>query len=87
MFSDTYCVLLNMAVNLDISDHLNEQQVLMLRLLKTPLPEKDFLQMRKLAVKLLSKKLDEVVEDWEEKQNIQPDDYEKLGKGHFRSKI
>lgn len=87
MFSDTYCVLLNMAVNLDINDHLNEQQVLMLRLLKTPLPEKDFRQMRKLAVKLLSKKLDEVVEDWEEKQNIQPDDYEKLGKGHFRSKI
>jgi hypothetical protein len=31
-----------MAVNLDISNHLNEQQVLMLRLLKNSLPEKDF---------------------------------------------
>jgi hypothetical protein len=76
-----------MAVNLDISDHLNEQQVLMLRLLKTPLPEKDFLQMRKLAVKLLSKQLDVIVEDWEDKQNIKPDDYEKSAKAHFRSKI
>ncbi len=75
-----------MAVNLDISDHLNEQQVLMLRLLKNPLPEKDFLQMRKLAVKLLSKKLDETVEAWEQKENIKAEDYEKLSKGHFRSK-
>jgi hypothetical protein len=75
-----------MAVNLDISDHLNEQQVLMLRLLKNPLPEKDFLQMRKLAVELLSKRLDEVVSDWEDKEGIKPVDYEKLGKGHFRSK-
>ncbi len=76
-----------MAVNLDISNHLNEQQVLMLRLLKNPLPEKDFLQMRKLAVKLLSKKLDETIEDWEQKKDIQPEDYEKLSKGHFRSKL
>jgi hypothetical protein len=75
-----------MAVNLDIG-HLNEQQVLMLRLFKTPLPEKDFLQMRKLAVKLLSKKLDEVVEAWEEKTDVKSEDYEKLGKGHFRSKL
>ncbi|WP_316812846.1 hypothetical protein [Pedobacter heparinus] len=75
-----------MAVNVDIGNHLNEQQVLMLRLLKNPLPEKDFLQMRKLAVKLLSKKLDEVVEDWDNKNNVKPEDYEKLSKGHFRSK-
>ncbi len=78
-------VYLNMSVNLDIGTHLNEQQVLMLRLFKTPLPEKDFLQMRKLAVKLLSKKLDEVVEAWEKKAD-ESVDYEKLSKGHFRSK-
>lgn len=75
-----------MAVNLDISNHLNEQQVLMLRLLKNPLPEKDFLQMRKLAVKLLSKKLDKLVEDWDDNNDVKPEDYEKLSKGHFRSK-
>lgn len=76
-----------MAVNLDTNNHLNEQQVLMLRLFKNPLPEKDFLEMRKLAVKLLSKRLDEVVEDWEEKKGIKAEDYEKLSKGHFRSKL
>ena len=71
-----------MAVDLDISNHLNEQQVLMLRLLKNPLPEKDFLQMRRLAVKLLSKKLDETIEDWEQTKDIKAEDYEKLSKGH-----
>ncbi|MDQ0640876.1 hypothetical protein QF042_004441 [Pedobacter sp. W3I1] len=76
-----------MALDLDIGTHLNEQQVLMLRLLKTPLPEKDFQEMRKLAVKLLSKKLDEVIETWEEQTNITATDYENLSKGHFRSKI
>jgi hypothetical protein len=76
-----------MEANLGTSDHLNEQQVLMLRLLKTPLPEKDFLQIRKLAVKLLSKKLDKLVEGWEDEKNIQSGDYEKLSEGHFRSKL
>ena len=50
------------------------------------MPEKDFLEMRRLAVKLLSKNLDQVVEDWEDRNNLQEDDYEKLSKGHFRSK-
>jgi len=76
-----------MAVNLDIGTHLNEQQVLMLRLLKTPLPDKDFQEMRKLAVKLLSKKLDDVIDAWEEKTDVRFKDYEKLSKGHFRSKL
>lgn len=75
-----------MAANLEISSHLNEQQVMMLRLLKNPLPEKDFQQMRKLAVKLLAKNLDEVIEDWEKKENITEDTYEQLSKGHFRTK-
>jgi len=68
-----------------ISDSLNEQQVLMLRLLKNPLPEADFAEIRHLAVKLLSKSLDEVVEDWEEKQDITKQTYEQLSKEHFRS--
>ncbi|PTQ99564.1 hypothetical protein C8P68_102389 [Mucilaginibacter yixingensis] len=75
-----------MAAEIESSGNLNEQQVIMLRLLKNPLPEEDFLQMRKLAVKLLSKKLDEVIGNWEEKQNITSKDYKNLGEGHFRSK-
>lgn len=52
-----------MAISLDSS--LNEQQLMMLRLFKKPLPEADFQELRKLAVKLLSKRLDETVEAWE----------------------
>ncbi len=75
-----------MAVNLEIGNHLNEQQVLMLRLLKNPLPEKDFLEMRKLAVRLLAKKLDDTIENWEQHKDVKPEDYIELSKNHFRSK-
>lgn len=75
-----------MSTNTDISNHLNEQQVLMLRLLKNPLPEQDFLQMRRLAVKLLAKKVDETNEAWEIKNDFNSEYYEKLSNGHFRSK-
>lgn len=75
-----------MAINSEILDHLNEQQVMMLRLLKNPLPNDDFLQMRKLAVKLLSKKMDNLIEDYETKNNISEETYDKLKDAHFRSK-
>jgi hypothetical protein len=68
-----------------IPDSLNEQQLMMLRLLKNPMAESDFIQIRRLAVKLLSKKIDETVEEWESKNNITADSYEKLSKMHFRS--
>jgi len=45
-----------------ISDSLNEQQLMMLRLLKKPMPEGDFIQIRRLAVKLLSKQIGETIE-------------------------
>ena len=63
---------------------LNEQQVMMLRLLKNPLPEDDFLQIRRLAVKLLSKQLDEEVDKWELENGITEESYGALSKGHFR---
>lgn len=68
-----------------IPESLNEQQVMMLRLLKKPMREDDFIQIRRLAVKLLSKQIDEAVEDWENKNNITEADYETLSKAHFRS--
>lgn len=71
----------------EISGSLNEQQLIMLRLLKQPLPEIDFQQMRRLAVHLLSKKLDEVTEAWEIKNNITAATYDELSKGHFRSNL
>ncbi len=64
---------------------LNDQQVMMLRLLKKPLPEEDFIQMRRLVVKLLAKQLDETVDKWELENDISEETYDKLSKGHFRT--
>ena len=63
---------------------LNEQQLMMLRLFKNPLPETDFQEIRKLAVKLLGKKLDGTVEAWEAEKEIDRSYYDELSKGHFR---
>ena len=41
--------------------------------------------MRRLAVTLLAKQLDETVEKWELENDITEETYEKLSKGHFRS--
>ena len=73
-----------MQPNLD-NMRLNTQQVEMLQLFKEPMPEEDFLEMKRLAVQLLAKKLDMLVEEWEIKNGITEDYYEELGKQHFRS--
>jgi hypothetical protein len=39
--------------------------------------------MRRLAVKLLARRLDEIVETWEAENNITTEKYEELGKLHF----
>ena len=68
-----------------IAGSLNEQQILMLRLLKNPMPEGDFIQIRRLAVKLLAKQIDETVEQWEINNNVTAETYEQMSKMHFRS--
>jgi hypothetical protein len=75
-----------MAANMEISNSLNEQQLMMLRLFKKPLSDEDFQLVRRLAVKLLAKKLDKVTDTWEEQNEITAETYDKLSKGHFRSK-
>lgn len=65
--------------------NLNEQQLDMLRLLRNPLPKEYFQQLRRLAVQLLGKQLDEVIDKWEADNDITESDYEKLGKEHFRT--
>ena len=69
----------------EYSAALNDQQVMMLRLLKKPLPDEDFVQMRRLAVKLLAKQLDITVEKWESENNITSQTYERHSSDHFRS--
>ncbi|OOQ59705.1 hypothetical protein [Mucilaginibacter pedocola] len=68
-----------------ISDSLNEQQLLMLRLLKKPMPEGSFKKIKQLVVKLLAEQIDENIEQWENTNAITTEHYEKLSKGHFRS--
>jgi len=74
-----------MLANETLPFELNEQQVMMLRLLKKPLPEDDFKEMRKLAVQLLAKQLDENVNSWEQENEITTEDYDNLLSNHFRS--
>ena len=66
-------------------DSLNEQQLLMLRLFKNPMPDDSFVQIRRLAVKLLSKQLDETIEEWETQNGITEEYYDKIINQHFRS--
>jgi hypothetical protein len=74
-----------MEINESIPTTLNDQQVIMLRLLKKPLPNEDFMQMQRLALKLLAKQLDQTIDEWELKNDMTEEAYEKLSKGHFRT--
>jgi len=49
------------------------------------LPEDDFKEMRKLAVQLLAKQLDENVNSCEQENVITTEDYDNLLNNHFRS--
>jgi hypothetical protein len=54
-----------------IFNSLNEQQLMMVRLLKKPLHEDDFVQIRKLATKLVTARLDAAMGAWEMKQKME----------------
>ena len=64
---------------------LNEQQLDMLRLFKNPMKDEDFLQMRRLAVQLLAKRLDTAIDNWEVKNNLTEENYEEQSRQHFRT--
>ncbi len=70
--------------DLHFKPKLNAQQLDMIQLLATPLPESDYLELKSKVVELLSKKLDMVVEKWEEANEITPSHYLDALKGHFR---
>ena len=75
--------ILNMATTTDTQ--LNKQQLTMLRLLKSPLPESEFQKVRRYVVRLLADQLDEVMRDWEKENDITEEDYIKRSQGHFRT--
>lgn len=74
-----------MSIAIDNSK-LNEQQLDMLKLLKKPLPEASFAQIRRLAVKLIAEQLEGVMDKWERDNDITEETYINLSKEHFRSK-
>lgn len=70
----------------DLSNiRLNEQQLQMLQLFKNPMPEEDFLQMKRLAVHLLAKKLDAEMERLEGEKGWTGETYEQWGAEHMRT--
>lgn len=48
-----------------LSNQLNQQQQDMLRLFRKPMPDADYQQLRRLAVQLVAKQLDQTVDQWE----------------------
>ena len=60
-----------MTENRVVFSALNEQQLMMVRLLKKPLHESDFVQLRKLASKLVTARLDEAMDAWEMKKKME----------------
>lgn len=65
---------------------LNEQQLDMLKLLKNPLPEQAFAKIRRLAVQLVAEQLDNIMDRWEQENDVTPETYQNLSKEHFRSR-
>jgi hypothetical protein len=70
-----------------LNDQLNQQQQDMLRLFKNPMPEEDYIQMRRLAVQLLSKQLDSKLDEWEIENGVTTQDYNDLAQRHLRKAI
>lgn len=56
----------------------------MIQLLRNPLPEDDFLELKKKAVELLAKRLDLVVESWENDKEITSHYYIDVANNNFR---
>jgi hypothetical protein len=60
-----------MAEDRTIFNSLNEQQLMMVRLLKKPLHEEDFVQLRQLATKLVTARLEAAQGAWEMKNSME----------------
>jgi len=63
---------------------LNPQQQDMLRLFKTPMPEQDYNDIKRLVVEKLAKMIDVEMEHLEQENGWNADTYEQWGKEHMR---
>lgn len=63
----------------------NEQQLQMLNLLKRPMPEEDYKEVKRLIVKILAKRADEELEKLEKERGWTAETYEQWSKEHLRT--
>lgn len=64
---------------------LNEQQQDMLRLFKKPMPESDYIEVKRFIVKMLSKNIDDEMESLAKEKGWNEETYEQWGKEHLRT--
>ena len=64
---------------------LNEQQLDMLQLFKNPMPQEDYDQIKRLAVKILAKNIDDEMSTLEKKNGWTEETYDQWGKEHLRT--
>ena len=64
---------------------LNQQQLDMLRLFQSPMPEQDYNEIKKLVVKTLAKNIDDEMKRLEKEKGWTSETYERWGKEHMRT--
>ena len=64
---------------------LNQQQQDMLRLFKNPMPEPDYIEIKRFIVKMLSKNIDDEMERLAKEKGWNEETYEQWGKEHLRT--
>ncbi len=64
---------------------LNQQQQEMLRLFKKPMPEPDYIEIKRFIVKMLSKNIDDEMERLAKEKGWTQETYEQWGKEHLRT--
>lgn len=64
---------------------LNQQQLDMLRLFQSPMPEQDYNEVKRFVVKTLAKNIDDEMERMEKEKGWNQETYEQWGKEHMRT--
>jgi len=64
---------------------LNQQQLDMLRLFQSPMPEQDYNEIKRFVVKTLAKNIDDEMERMEKEKGWTQETYEEWGKEHMRT--
>jgi len=64
---------------------MNQQQLDMLRLFQSPMPEQDYNEIKRFVVKTLAKNIDDEMERLEKEKGWTQETYEQWGKEHRRT--